>query len=680
MVLANGIVARRWHLSGTTLACTSLGLLSDRTEFLRAVRPEAEVTIDGEVVKIGGMSGQPDQAYLNPDWLTGMKPNPGFRFDSYKRSTVGERMAWETREQHRQRVFARSKTKSPEVSKLKGEAVTFTLKGEGKAAGLRAEVRYELYDGLPVFSKQIALFNESGKPVRIDGFKTEVLAAVESESSVDSQDKWNLPNMTVTTDYTFAGMAMGASNKAVKWVPDPLYTTQVNYELKTPCQLEVAAPVGPGLELNPGESFESFRVFELLHDTTDRERKGLQLRRMYRSLAPWVLENPIMLHLTSSDPLVVRVAIDQAAECGFEMVVISFWSGLDMEDVSEANLAKWKGLVDYAHAKGLELGGYSLLASRSVGPETDVIDPKTGKPGGAVFGASPCLCSQWGIDYFAKLRRFIEATGFDLLEHDGSYPGDVCASTSHPGHKGYEDSQWKQYQTIAEFYRWCRARGVFLNVPDNYHLAGSNKTGMGYRESNWSLPRAQQHMHARQNLFDGTWEKTPSMGWMMVPLVEYQGGGAEATIEPLKEHLADYEMHLANNFGFGAQACYRGPRLYDSPETKSAVIKWVQWFKDHRTILESDVIHVKRANGRDLDAILHVDPFGHRRGMLLVWNPGDQDVTEDLDVPLYFSGLRGKASVTDSRGSTTQVKLNGQGVGRFKVTVPKHGMAWYEVR
>ena len=31
------------------------------------------------------------------------------------------------------------------------------------------------------------------------------------------------------------------------------------------------------------------------------------------------------------------------------------------------------------------------------------------------------------------------------------------------------------------------------------------------------------------------------MGWMMVPLTEYHGGGAAATIEPLHEHLAHYE-------------------------------------------------------------------------------------------------------------------------------------------
>jgi len=71
--------------------------------------------------------------------------------------------------------------------------------------------------------------------------------------------------------------------------------------------------------------------------------------------------------------------------------------------------------------------------------------------------------------------------------------------------------------------------------------------------------RENSNISTRQNLFDGTWEKMPSLGWMLTPLVEYQGGGAAATIEPLKDHLVDYEQHLANNFGYGAQSCYRGP-------------------------------------------------------------------------------------------------------------------------
>lgn len=54
---------------------------------------------------------------------------------------------------------------------------------------------------------------------------------------------------------------------------------------------------GRYINLMTGKSFESFRVFELVHDSTDRERRGLALRRLYRTVAPWVTENPLMLHV-----------------------------------------------------------------------------------------------------------------------------------------------------------------------------------------------------------------------------------------------------------------------------------------------------------------------------------------------------------------------------------------------
>ena len=58
------------------------------------------------------------------------------------------------------------------------------------------------------------------------------------------------------------------------------------------------------------------------------------------------------------------------------------------------------------------------------------------------------------------------------------------------------------------------------------------------------------------------------MGFMFVPLTQYHGGGAAATIEPLNEHLDHYETRLRNLFGAGVQACYRGPRLYDTVQTR----------------------------------------------------------------------------------------------------------------
>ena len=124
------------------------------------------------------------------------------------------------------------------------------------------------------------------------------------------------------------------------------------------------------------------------------------------------------------------------------------------------------------------------------------------------------------------------------------------------------------------------------------------------------------------------------MGWMFVPLTEYQGGGAAATIEPLKDHLEHYETRLANLFGAGVQACYRGPRLFDTDETKAVVKKWVDFYKAHRAILDSDLIHLRRADGRDWDGWLHVNPRFERT------RPGDDLQSAERTDSSAASGCR----------------------------------------
>ena len=272
--------------------------------------------------------------------------------------------------------------------------------------------------------------------------------------------------------------------------------------------------------------------------------QGLFIRRAHRALAPWSTENPVMMHVRNSDSKSFRNAVDQCAEVGFEMIIYTFGSGLNAESEDPAYLARIKADVDYAHSKSIEVGAYSLFSSRRIDDANDVINPQTGKPGGAIFGNAPCLGSVWGTNYLRKLTNFFVQTGLDLLEHDGPYPGDVCASTNHPGHRGLADSQWVNWRLSADLYIWCRERRIYLNQPDYYFFAGGNKTAMGYREDNWSLPRAQQLIHARQNIFDGTWTKPQTAGWMFVPLTEYHGGGAAATLEPLREHLDAYEGQI----------------------------------------------------------------------------------------------------------------------------------------
>jgi len=667
IVLSNGLLSRTFRLSPNA-ATVGFELITTGATLIRGVKPEAVLEIDGVRREVGGLKGQPNYAFLRPEWIDGLMADPAaFQFSGFEVGPIEKRMEWAEVRRHAPDV----------VWPPKGAHLRMDYMAES-VPGVVVSVHYELYDGLPVLSKWITVRNESAKAITIDHFTSEILAAVEYGSNVEDRGPYfPPPNIHVETDYSFGGMLpMDASRESVHWVADPEYLSQVSYRRKNPCLLEVRPELGPAAVVAPGEEFESFRAFELPFDGYDRERNGLALRRMYRTIAPWVTENPLMLHVRFSDWETVKNAIDQCADVGFEMTILTFGSGFNIENESAEYVSKMKGYADYARSKGVEIGGYSLLASRTIDAKNDVVMPPGETP---TFGNSPCLESAWGQGYFDTLYRFYEATGFSLLEHDGSYPGDACVSSEHPGHAGYEDSRWKQWKKISEFYHWCRGRGVSLNVPDFYYLSGSTKCAMGYREENWSLPREQQVIHTRQNIFDGTWEKTPSMGWMFVPLTEYHGGGAAATIEPLREHLDHYRAMLQSNLAMGVQACYRGPRLYDAPETRAMVKTQVDWYKAHRDILESDVVHGRRADGVDVDWMLHVNPALAEKGMLVAFNPLNEATTRTLDVNLYYTGLGDAAMIREGDGPARRYEIGRDYRVQIDVNLPAQGFGWWTI-
>ncbi|HTN77943.1 MAG TPA: hypothetical protein VL096_21980 [Pirellulaceae bacterium] len=553
---------------------------------------------------------------------------------------------------------------------LRGAAPQETL--TARADLPQVEVHYELYDGLPLFSKWLVVKNDTKQSTRVETFVAEELRLAEVESTVEAAPKLERPNLWVETDYAYGAMdGVSAAIPTVKLAVDPDYPTQVNYALGTPCLLTCQPPLGPDQQLKPGEQMESFRVFELLLDSTERERRGLAQRRMYRTIAPWTAENPLMFHVRSGSPDAVRAAIEQCDQVGFEMIIMTFGSGFNFENNTPEYLATYKTLAAEAKAKGIALGGYSLLASRGA---DSAADNTQGQP--AKYGVMPCLGSQWGQEYLAKLQRFLYEGGLGILEHDGSYPGDCCAATNHPGHRGLNDSQWVQWKAITDFYKQCRAEGVYLNIPDWYFLTGGSKCCMGYRETNWSLPRAEQEIIERQNIYDGTWTKTQSMGWMMVPLTEYHGGGAAATIEPLHQHLDHYEARFANLIGAGAQACYRGPRLYDTDETKAVVKKWVTFYKTHREVLDGDLIHLRRANGRDWDGWLHVNPQGQEKALAFFYNPLPEAIEREIRLPLYYAGLGDTALASFNGEPATEVTLDRAQIATLKVKIPAGGRTW----
>ena len=671
IILNNGLVKRVFRIQ-PNISCIDYSNLVNGQQLVRAIKPEAMITIDQKTYHIGGVYGQTEKAYLMKDWIGKFSSaDSDFHFVNYQIEDLKPFIHWKTRDQKIRKQAT-------------GKTITFQYQSSLiSLKNLEVHVHYELYDGIPLIIKWVSVHNQSGHSIILNRVVNEVLGLVEEESAVvgTPEQMKKQHGIYVETNYAFNNaMRYDISDQTTHWETDKTYTSQVNYNYETPCVLEVYPEKMKGIVLQSGEEFQSVRTHELLMDSYDRERRGLAIRKMYRTVAPWTSENPIFMHLISKDDDEVKKAVDQCAATGYEAVILSFGSHCNMEDTSAANILRWKKLSDYAHQKNILIGGYSLFSSRKISDEDDVIDPVTGKPDAAAFfGNAPCMGSKWGLAYIAGLKYFLSKTGFDLFENDGPYPGDVCASTKHPGHRGLDDSQWKQMELQKELYHWCNEQGIYVNAPDWYFLDGTNKTGIGYREVNFSLSREQQKILNRQNIFDGTWEKTPSMGWGFVPLTKYQGGGPEAVLEPLSEHLADYQQLMVEYYGAGVQACYRGPRLFDNALTKQVVSNTISWYKKYRDILNADIIHLRRADGRDWDGILHVNPTLKTKGFVLLYNPLNEKITRIITLPLYYTGITTTALVREKEGLARKYTLDRNYTIKLTVSIDPESYTWYSI-
>jgi hypothetical protein len=329
-------------------------------------------------------------------------------------------------------------------------------------------------------------------------------------------------------------------------------------------------PTGPNCTIKPTEIFDSFRTFLILHDTTDRERKGLAQRRFYRKLAPQTNEKMFEVHAPySRDLKILAPLMDQMHEIGFEQLQApEHPGGFNHADNSEANIRAMKIICDYAKQYNIRVGAYQLMmASQGWGSAKDhfnCIDPASKKPGSA-FGQSACGASAWADMYFNNMWDTIEKSGMGAFKPDGPYHGDPCAATNHPHHKGLEDSQWAQWKWMCKVLAEGQRRNLYLTIPDWYFLNGQVCTGMGYREATDLIDVTLQTVIYRQYIFDATFQKTAQMGWVNLNTEVLHGG--------MEKNLDAYERIFFTMLSSGAQVWVRGHRLYDGPQSQSMLKK-----------------------------------------------------------------------------------------------------------
>lgn len=644
--LTNGLISRDFLLKPDFVTIDFYSH-EKQSSILRAISPESVINLDGLFYNVGGVNTKISRGYLN---RTGLAEDISLNSDAFhyvSHSTSKPEAPFP----YRPKRYAPADIVWPPA----GLRLDVVFKAPFWAPRYHQEVtvivHYEMYDGIPLLSKWVSIQGLPAVRDRIEVFVNSIeYLAVNWQWAQGGYGWLHVENdVPHTTTNWFTEPSQGAMPGSFQQAVNCTYPQSGLVPLK--------------------DGFESFRVHLLAVGSSDPERFGLALRKKMRLLAPHTQENPIFFHMTNSDSPSLREVMDQLADVGFEMLIFSFGSSFDMESDDPAYLERMTADIAYANSKGIEVGGYDLIVWTRGVPNYWM----------AAGSDGACIASGWYDYLLTRVLNFMDRTGLSMVETDGPYPGYKCSSTNHSHHQGVDDSQYWQLKLQSEFYKILREKEIYINQPDNYFYQGGSKTAMGYDENQYSLPRWQDITVSRQGMYDDTFHYIPSVGWMFMPLVDYHGGGSEAAFEPLAQHIVEFEWGLAQYFGAGVAACYRGYRIYDSNETRAVVVKWVSFYKKYRDILTSDIVHVKRPDLQSVDSYMHVNPRLPIKGLVMVFNPTMDRVSTSLNLPLYYTGLTDVATISEQGSDPKTFSLDRAYNVEIPVDLKPLNITWFLV-
>ena len=496
------------------------------------------------------------------------------------------------------------------------------LRYVSRAPALQITVRYEIYDAMPVLMKRVSVRNCGEAAVTVDNIAADVLRVTNHRDTLFVDSDYDS-----TTDFLGLELARYAKHYA-------------RYQYGV---LEVAPAQKMNLLLEAGETADSITAFELLFGAEYYEQRLIEVKAMYRRIAPWCTDNVLFFHLISNSSRAIRRAVDQCAEVGLEMIIQSFGSGVNMESGNERYLKRIREAYGYGHRKGLRMGAYTLAYVKNYRP--------VGGDEALNHDASHicrCLATDWARQYMQNVLRFIDRTGADAVEIDGPYGMMPCSGGKTHCHTDFTDSQYKQWKaSVVDWYRALKARGVYINAPDWHFLNGTNRTGVGYEEIAFSERRAEQLITSRIYYYKGTFSKNPSQGWGFLPLNVYHGGGKDAMFFPTDQNSFAFDWALAQITASGVWPTIRGKQVYDCETGRAIFAKWIHIFKKYRAVLNGITVHFMPPRidpdhperTTCIDAIMNQLPYGGVRGFVMFFNQTEEARTEEVHLPVYYTGL-----------------------------------------
>ncbi|MCP4456252.1 MAG: hypothetical protein GY809_32745, partial [Planctomycetes bacterium] len=94
VALSNGLVTRTFRIAPNAATVGYDNLMTGES-VIRGVKPEARITLDGMAFDVGGLKGQPNYAYLLPEWIDNLTEDPrAFQFAGFRTGKTKARFAW----------------------------------------------------------------------------------------------------------------------------------------------------------------------------------------------------------------------------------------------------------------------------------------------------------------------------------------------------------------------------------------------------------------------------------------------------------------------------------------------------------------------------------------------------------------------------------------------------------
>lgn len=569
-----------------------------------------------------------------------------------------------------------------------GQKLIVTCGNDPILPGVTVELVFEVFDDAPVLTKHINIINSGSQTVCIDGMQVERIKPLAGKSH----------KLLLEDDYVRDAMTVDGKRCYSPWIEKH---RQYIDAFLNPAEKETcfAYPVEMDWTLEPGATFESFKVYEFV--VPNSEEAGLAVRQATRALFPWTREQALGCSLApAADVQEYYDGIDRIAEAGFEYVHLNhgwikgvmtsplFTNYSDYELRPELFPGGWadvKKLTDYAHSKGLQISFYSIYVNTWM--EEGASTPKAytdndweliwaDDDDSARWGTTLDPATGWGEWVNRKLPEAIEKGGFDAWHLDGPYYGDISVAENRPV-KPCGPNQVLAWERQKAFYHTMRVAGIHGEAAQGFQAFAhgmSRITTTGYEEGDFGDKSIrQQILENRKSAYNFLKLYRPEQATTVLPVVAWSPEeDAPDLLVPMEEHADEYDAYLANIYGYGFEGKPFCKVPFEGPKSKAAVQRWLNFWKEHRAYFKDGyLIHLKEPDGEQVDAVMHLQDDGQKKKALVVaYNPAATE--QSCELCLKMDGC--DWSYTAESGETGSATG-----GSLAVAVPPFNATWFEL-